>query len=317
MSIAINNEDSDNDTLYDDNDDDNSLDYFDNSKDNTNINNYNTNESFEDCLKKINTYLPLLPKETVLSTITLTCMLNRIFLVNNIIEHFDDYDDLLIHKVYGGICYSANGVMTKIKNKKQNKKNNFSNVSFIFDTYKLMGVVKDGKQRKINIKLFYTGAIHMTGCHELTNVKKCLEIILCKLKKIKIVNDKEIYFVEDININLSNITNLVIQMMNTSCYSDYSIDLDATNEIVKKLKKNIMYNIIDYRYDNKKLLIKLLLKEEVSLFLFEAGSINISSKNFKDLIRAYEIINNLLYSHNLYKTPINTELLVKFLKNEN
>ena len=270
---------------------------------------------FYDGMKKTMKYYSLIPEETIVSTITLTCFLNRNILVNNIIKYFDDYDDLLIHKVYGGICYSAGGVSAKIKNKK-NRKNNFSNVSFIFDTYKLMGVVKPGKQRKMNVKLFYSGSIHMTGCHDLSNVEKCLTLILEKLKKIKTIDDKEIYFLEDVNVSMLNVSNLIIRMMNTSSYSDYSIDLDAMFEEVKKIEEEQTYPVVDKGYDCKKILIKLSLEEEVSLFIFDAGSINISAKNFKDLIRSYYIVNNILYSNYLYKNPIDIRTIVQFLKDE-
>lgn len=313
MDFIDKNDDSD--TMTDDSDEDEDEDYEDEDNKNDHHEEHLSEIPFAEGLKKIKKYDFLISSETVISTITLTCFLNRKILVSNIIKYFDDYDDFLIHKVYGGICYSANGKVETIKMKKMKKKNNFSNVSFIFDTYKLMGIKSDGKQKKINVKLFYSGVMHMTGCHDLSNVIKCLTIILDKLTKIKKVNSTDIYFVEDININMNNISNLVVQMMNTSSHSDYSIDLDETYNVIKTLQKNEHSYIIDKSFDHKKVLVKLMLDNVVSLFIFDAGSINISSKNFKDLIRAYEIINHILFHYNLYKNPIDSKIIVDFIKN--
>jgi hypothetical protein len=121
----------DDDIMTDDSDedeDDEEEDYEDEDNKNDHHEELLSEIPFTEGLKKIKKYDFLISSETVISTITLTCFLNRKILVSNIIKYFDDYDDFLIHKVYGGICYSDNGKVETIKMKKMKKKNNFSNV---------------------------------------------------------------------------------------------------------------------------------------------------------------------------------------------
>ena len=53
--------------------------------------------------------IPLIPMELKLSTVTITCSVNRSFIITNIVKYFDYYDEYLIFKYNDNVKYSALG----------------------------------------------------------------------------------------------------------------------------------------------------------------------------------------------------------------
>jgi hypothetical protein len=262
--------------------------------------------------------LPLIPPELKLSTITITCSVNRSFIIGNIVKYFDYYDEYLIYKYNDNVKYSANG-SEKIKQKKI-KKNNFSNqVSFIFDTYKILGITDYTKKKKyINAKLFHNGSIQMTGCKHMSIITKCAKIIIDKITIPKNVDGKLINFIDDNNVTINDIDNFNVCMINANSNLNYNVNLEKCNEMFNYLKKNNKYpKIISNKYDFKRLTAKCFFNSNISYFIFETGSINLSGNNILDLINAFYFLNKQLYSSDgILSNPISPSILLNLLLKE-
>ena len=313
--LSIKNEDLENENEDSDNENDDNSEELNEELD-TNEKMYeNGKYNLIDGVEYYNSLLSLIPQELKLSTITITCSVNRSFIIGNIVKYFDYYDEYLIYKYNDNVKYSASG-SEKIKQKKI-KKNNFSNqVSFIFDTYKILGITEYTKKKKyINAKLFHNGSIQMTGCKHMSVITKCAQIIIDKITTPKNVDGKMINFIDDNNVTINDIDNFNVCMINANSNLNYNVNLEKCNEMFNNLKKNNKYpKIISNTYDFKRLTAKCFFNSNISYFIFETGSINLSGNNILDLIAGFYFLNNKLYSSDgILSNPISPSILLNLL----
>ena len=141
-----------------------------------------------------------LPYDLEITTTTITCHMDIIFNVENIGKHFDDFDDFIIGKKYGDRTINNLITVKKLKSdknkKKKEKKNFYNQVSIIFCTFKLEGfdistIPKKDKFKTVNLKLFNNGSIQMTGCKNLDNITKSIELLF-EVSKLGLLSDDQL-----------------------------------------------------------------------------------------------------------------------------
>lgn len=254
-----------------------------------------------------------------ISTTTITCAINLIFDTENIGKYFDDFDDFLVGKRYGNRL-SSNIIDTCQTTVSKRVFNN--QVSFMFVS----------NNKKINVKLFTNGSIHMTGCGNFMNAKMCLISLCDKLKKRKAIFDgekfKEIKFVtsldddnDEITINtisnelkLENIYNFNIRMINICFNQDMCINRKVLNELLRSNGIESMFNQI-----NASVNIKYMVNDtKITIFVFHSGLVTIAgTKSVEYLMEAYWFINHfLLTNYNLVFTKkITPSTILDLLQN--
>ena len=320
----------------DNNDDNEDFDDFDDENaeylkeyNHSNINSFN----LIDGLQYYKNQLRILDTTLKISTITITCNMNICFNIENIGLYLNDFDEILIEKHYNKRSITSTSI-TNLKIKKKNlnkkvvKKGNFLNqISFIFDTAVLMNsneniVTTNNKKKKINLKLFKNGSIQCTGLGKnLGILEKCFEILFKKLKKKKaiLINGKfeEKYFVDDINmLSYLNIKNFNIRMINTNFLINYNIRRAVLQQLL--IKDNIYVDYDPNESVSVNIKYKLKNKKEISIKIFESGSISITGANLCDEIsEAYYFINKYLFlnSKTVLIKPIDAKKIVILVSN--
>lgn len=319
-------EDDDDDEEYNDYCDEDIYDEIDDNNKKTH------NLSLTEMLLYYKNELSTLP-DIKISTITVTANISLInFNIENIGLYFNEFDDIIIGKLYNNHLITKNSI-TKVKIKKKNvkervvKKGNFLNqISIIFDTSKLNNseeelLTTNNKKKKINLKLFKNGSIQCTGLNiKIELFKKCVDILFDKLKKPKAILEnnkfKHIYFVDQpILLKSSNIKNFLIQMINTNFVCDYNINREYLTE--ELLKNNISVHYDPNDSVSVKIKYKLKNDKVVSIMIFESGSISITGANScYEIDESYKFINkfNFQKKKKILIKPIKTNIIIDFLK---
>lgn len=291
-----------------------------------------------------------LPYDLPISTATISCKIDVLFDVENIAYYFNEFDDVLIDKIYGNRNgeNSVNFKTKKIgKKKKKVKKNFFNQVSLIFSTPMLMGMNMDEltnreKEKTINVKLFINGSIHMTGCKHLSNITKCLEIAFERIKKTKAIINEKGQFVKkrfykrvedltkcenlffDYKYDLSKYNTDPISQLKISNVYMFGIHMINTNfNIGFQIKRNTLQQLlIDNGFDatldptvhacvNVKLNIPHQNKT-ISIFVFESGSITIAgSDTCEQILYTYNFINKFILTN--YKKILSKQITNQLL----
>ena len=254
-----------------------------------------------------NLKLNIIPKDIIISTMTIICKSDVTFCVKNIGYFLELGKDTIFSVNYGSDIRSnrtLNNLKKKrnIKNKKE-KKNFYNQVSI---------VVFSEEGKKINIKLFSNGSIQMTGCKDIINSISALKKLFLQLKKVKAVYDpidnkiiEKVFVKNDENLEITKIFNFKIAMINSNFNIGFKIDRDKLYDLITL--KNIAECSFDpiihacvnikYECDNK----------TISIFVFESGSIIITgANNGKHILDAYNFINKLLCNNykQIYKSNI-------------
>jgi len=262
-----------------------------------------------------------LPYDLEITTTTITCHMNIIFNVENIGKYFDDFDEFIIGKKYGDRTINNLITVKKLKSdknkKKKEKKNFYNQVSIIFCTFKLEGfdistISKKDKYKTVNLKLFNNGSIQMTGCKNLDNITKSIELLFAKFK---INNDKFNYYSGILDIN--NIDNFKIQMINTNFDMDFKINRAILHSLLIKNNFDSNYDPIIHPCVNIKFIPPNSPSKIISIFVFESGSITIAGSNsIEQIIYAYNFINTFILTHynNLFVKSINASIIIDLLK---
>ncbi len=255
-----------------------------------------------------------LPKDLHISTITITCIMDTEFNVQNIGKYVDLTLDGIVTIKYGttdDCVRSLVPVKTKNKKKKRIKKIFYNQVSveILSKTYK----------NKINVKLFKNGSIQMTGCKSLENCLEVLVILCAELKKVKAVIDPENLqkvllkpFVTKVeNVDILKLKKFEIRMINSNLHIGFRIDREKLYKLL--LQQNIECTFepcahagVDIKYNYKNI-------DKVAIFIFESGSIIITAAKHKDhLVSAYNFITKKLFEnyHQIVQTDISIEQLL-------
>lgn len=267
-----------------------------------------------------------LPYDLEITTTTITCHIDVIFNVENIGKYFDNFDEYIIGKKYGDRTINNLIAVKKFKSdknkKKKEKKNFYNQVSIIFCTFKLEGfdinkISKKEKYKTLNIKLFNNGSIQMTGCKNLDNIVKSVELLFSKFKEN---NDKYKYYEGDLDIK--NIDNFKIQMINTNFDMNFKINRNNLHNLLLKHNIDSSYDPIIHPCVNIKYIPEIYKNtiinnpRIISLFVFESGSITIAGSNsIEQIIGAYNFINKLILNNynDLYVKTITANTIIELL----
>jgi TATA-box binding protein (TBP) (component of TFIID and TFIIIB) len=267
-----------------------------------------------------------LPYDLDITTTTITCHLDIIFNVENIGKNFDNFDEYIIGKKYGDRTINNLITVKKLKskkNKKKEKKNFYNQVSIIFCTFKLEGfdinkISKKDKYKTLNVKLFNNGSIQMTGCKNLDNIIKSIEILFSKFREN---NEKYNYYEGELDIK--KINRFKIQMINTNFDMNFKINRNNLHNILLKNNYDTSYDPIIHPCVNIKYIPEIYKNTNInnpriiSIFVFESGSITIAGSNsIEQIIEAYNFINKLiLMNYNeLYVKTITANTIIDLLK---
>lgn len=287
-----------------------------------------------DGLNRANNDKNILPYDLEISTTTITCTLDITFNVENIGLYFNDFDDILIGKRYGNrivhniVSYKKSFLKNKSKKVKKNKKNFFNQVSLIFCSSALMGLdssklSKKEQNKTVNVKLFINGSIQMTGCKHINNVKKSLEILFDKLKITKsVLNAKMEFidkpFVDDIKkLKIDNVNLFKIEMINTNFDSMFQINRSKLCEILTEKNIEVSFDPIIHASVTIKYALKNTPSKEISIFVFESGSITIAGSNsYDEVLEAYQFIGKLIYENydKLLTKIITPQIIIEIIK---
>lgn len=270
--------------------------------------NYSLNLESEE-INKIMLDFNKLPKNILISTMTITCKLGTKINLENVAKYVDLNMDGI-----RSIRYSDDPDCTRIlvEKKKKTKKGKIKKSFFNQATLE----IKPTENKAINVKLFKNGSVQMTGCKSIKNAYEILSIIINQLKIEKavlidgVITDKK--FITDLdNLKISEFN---IVMINSNFTVNYSIDREALYKILIAEGTTCTYepcihacvNIKHHcKIDNKK----------ISIFVFQSGAIIITGANNTDhIISAYEYINEKLKVN--YKNIVKKKLET-LLKNNN
>lgn len=248
-----------------------------------------TNVLKQDHTNKIMGNFNKLPKDILISTMTITCKLGT----NINLENVAKYVDLSMAGIRS-IRYGCKPEYTRIlvekkkKTKKVKKKKSFFNQATL--------EIKPSNNNAINVKLFKNGSVQMTGCKSIKNAYEILTILINQLKIEKatltdgVITEKKYVY----DHKILKVSDFKIVMINSNFKVDYKIDREVLYNILKKdgitctyepcihACVNIKFNYFD---DNK----------IISIFVFQSGAIIITgANNTKHIISAYEYINKKL-----------------------
>jgi TATA-box binding protein (TBP) (component of TFIID and TFIIIB) len=248
-----------------------------------------TNRSFIDILD-----LNKLPNDVNISTMTITCKIDTLFIVDNIGKYFDLIPGEIFGIKYGSLPDTNRFLCgNKTKKKIRKKKKHFYNQVTI--------IVNSSLNKNINIKLFINGSIQITGCQNIEKTLNAISLLFKYLKRDKAVLDYKLPFKiidkpfvtnKDI-LNTSNIYNIKVEMINSNFNIKFKIDRDLlyenmVNDNLECTFDPIIHACVDikFNYDDKK---------KISIFIFESGAIIITGANNCDhILEAYVFINKYL-----------------------
>jgi len=248
----------------------------------------------------------ILPKNVLISTMTITGYLGTSFNMDNIEKYMIlDKEDIIAIKSANSINKLPEYTL-KSKSANKNSKKNFYN--------QLTTIVKINEEKYMNIKLFKNSSIQITGCKSLDDCNIGLNKIIKRLKEIYSYIDEEgnfvdIKFVE--NIEDIKISRMKIVMINSNFTINYCINREILYNILRNEHVNCRYNPSSHACVNIKY--KSSNDHKVSIFVFQTGKIIITgAKNLLHIKEAYNYIYTFLQKN---KNKIIKKDISKLLSN--
>lgn len=161
--------------------------------------------------------------------------------------------------------------------------------------------IQNDETRDVNVKVFGTGTIHMTGCRSKKDCRKALRILINCIKNLKIkVNmltegdikhPTYIYCVDNPDLDANDLE-LTYQLSNRKFHCNFTVDNGELYNILKKKKYDVKYNpnrvstvrFMEHMDDSK-----------ISYSLTSSGKATVSfGENTSVVDRAYKNLNDIL-----------------------
>jgi len=222
-----------------------------------------------------------LPKDVLISTITVVCKTNTKFISENILKYFKINNDAIIF----------NGEKTKKKKRKRQKDKRYfyNQISF--------RVKVKSKNKPIHVKLFVNGSLHITGCKTIENINEVINVVFEKLRKLYAIKING-HFEEKpmiTDINGLEIKTIDIVMINSSF--KIPLCINRHNLFVLLQSNKIQCNFDPQNY--APVTIKFECNDKIiTILIFEKGSIIIAgATNCNHIKTAYTFINKFIYSN--------------------
>jgi TATA-box binding protein (TBP) (component of TFIID and TFIIIB) len=258
-----------------------------------------------------------LPNGLKISTMTITCRFDTQFRINNIGKYLDLSENSVLSVKYknkeGDSCMrSLIPVKKKAKKRKSKNKPKKKKESKVFYNQATVKIKTTTKEKPINVKLFKNGSIQMTGCNSIENAVECMAILCQEFKTEKGVLNKKMNKIKNItfvtnldNLNVKKILDFNVGMINSNFDIGFKVDRDALYEIMLSNNAECTYEpcvhaCVNIKFDYKGI-------KNISVFVFESGSIIITGARDKDqIIQAYRYITAKLCEN--YNTVIKKDL---------
>lgn len=255
--------------------------------------------------------LDILPDGIEIFVITMTCGINQKFLIENILKYYPlDNKDIVTIKSKLRIrnikkTKKVKKVSRKVKKTNTNPDNFFNQITVVLN---IPVDYNSNKTKFVNLKLFKSGAIQISG---LQSINQC-NITLNKILNL-LIGDygvfedgifKEIRFLESDEIKIINVK---VNMINTMF--QYVSKINRSQLYIKLVdlkNKNILGNNIRIKYQpdiHAPVHIKIDIgnKKPITVFVFESGKILImAAKKRENIIETHNYINNLLIENHNY-----------------
>jgi TATA-box binding protein (TBP) (component of TFIID and TFIIIB) len=163
-------------------------------------------------------------------------------------------------------------------------------------------MIKITNNRNIHVKLFSNGTMQITGCKTIYNFVEVMKILCRKLLEIKFTYNlitkktvKKTFVTEPDNIIVEIIGALQIRMINSNFHIGFMIDRVILYKLLLEKKYECNYDQCSHAAVNLKYKCE---GEDVSIFIFESGSIIITgAKNKNHICESYNFIVTFLHDN--------------------
>lgn len=239
-----------------------------------------------------------LPTEVNISTMTVCCKLDTVFILENIAKYLELSNTGILSIAYGDSSNPATNrtlLPKKNTNKKKKKKKAFFNQVSVY----IHAPLKK-KKKMVNLKIFSNGSFQMTGCQSIHIVLDALYKILSKLSETKAIIKHKTMTIEEkpfsLNpeiIKMENIRELSIAMINSDFKFPAKINRLALYDILKSDGYEVKFDptkhaSVDIKYQCS-------IDKKISILVFEDGPILITgAKNCEQIHKSYNFINQYL-----------------------
>lgn len=258
----------------------------------------------------------ILPEELKISTMTLTGKFDTVFNLENIAK----YLKLCKNGIVGVKHTVINRTIIKPKKNIKTKKNKISNKGQVSFFNQASVIVQVSEDKNINIKLFRNGAIQMTGCRQIKDCYKAINILCRELLKVRAVYNPKTKKITDMSFisNASKLTvdqiyNFNIVMINSNFNLNFLVDRNQLYQVLLDENANCFYDpvihaSVDIKYNYKG-------KKDISIFVFERGCVMITgANNCKQIRVAYNYIIDIIYNN--YSKIKNVDNEIKEILND-
>lgn len=225
-----------------------------------------------------------------ISTMTLDCKLGTNVNTKLFCQHVEMDPSAIVSVTYSSRTdpFINRKIICTLKKKRPSKKIFYNQSTIIMASH-----IDIKKYGYMNMKVFKNGALHVTGCKDMQ------DFYLASDTLVKILNKgtKSIKYVDSV----AKITDVSVRMINSNFSKKYKIyrkqlydilrtkhGINTNNHIPCKFDPTGGHSCVNikYRYKNRK---------DISIFVFQTGSIIITgSKYFDQIIAAYKFINSIL-----------------------
>ena len=255
--------------------------------------------------------LDILPDGIDIFVITMTCGINQKFFIENILNYYPlNHKNIVTIKSKLRIrnikkIKKVKKVSKKVKKTNTNPDNFFNQITVVLN---IPVDYNSDKTKFVNLKLFKSGAIQISGLQSINQcnitINKILNLLIGDYGIFEDGIFKEIRFIESDEIKIINVK---VNMINTMF--QYTSKINRSQLYIKLVdlkNRNILGNNIRIKYQpdiHAPVHIKIDIgnKKPITVFVFESGKILImAAKKRENIIETYNYINNLLTENHNY-----------------
>lgn len=240
------------------------------------------------------------PEDLKIATITLTCSIPVIFVTQNIAKYLPlSYD--FINSVKWGKSSEIFRQLIPIKEKKKAKKKKVVNSN---NFYNQISIVINSPQNvnegliRMNIKLFGSGAIQVTGCKRMSYFFWAIDKLFHMLCEKTIIGSEEIEFARPIYfLHVMGLRNIKIGMINNVFFAGFKINREKLFNCIIRDKLNCSFDQSRAQSINLKYKTENMIKP-ITFLIFRTGKVMISGMgSYANIIECYKFINIYFDEH--------------------
>lgn len=243
------------------------------------------------------------PPELTIATITLTCSIPVTFITKNISLMLPLSPDFINSVKWGNSSEILRQIIPSKKKKKVTKKmvnkNNFYNqVSISIISPQNV----EGKFIKMNIKLFNSGAIQVTGCKKISYFFWAIDRLfkMLQVKQFILEDDveKEIELVRPAYfLHIMGLNNVKIGMINNVFFAGFKINREKLYDYLVKDKFEVTFDQSRAPSLNMKYM-TVNMRQPITILVFRTGKCMITGMgSYANIIECYKFINEYFGKH--------------------